>query len=70
MSISKVSADISSAWDDEVGASISRHARTATEKLSRAAAEYERAHKSAEAGIKSLPSYTSRIDEIRALKFD
>ena len=70
MNVVKIPTDVSSAWNDEVGTSISRHVKDVATRLQRSADEYEKAHKAAESSIKSLPSYTSRASEISSLRMD
>ena len=70
MSFTKIPKDISSAWDDEVGSSISRHVKDVATKLQRSADDYEKAHKAAESSIKSLPRYVGKGSEISTLRVD
>ena len=70
MSITKIPKDISSAWDDEVGSSISRLVKDTATRLQRSAEEYEKAHKGGESAIKSLPRYVGKGSEISSLRMD
>ena len=70
MSIRKIPTDVSSAWDDSVGSSVSRHVRDVATRLQRSAEEYEKAHKAAESSIKNLPRYTGHGSEISSLRMD